>query len=196
MIVPEELQIVEYPHPALRWKSRPVTRIDANLRKIVERMFDLMYEHKGVGLAANQVGLPYRLFVINPAGEKGDTEWELVLINPEITSRRGTVEGEEGCLSVPEVYGDVARSEEIVVDAFDLKGQGFELTLKDFPARVVQHEYDHIDGVMFFDKLTEASKKEVLPQVEQFVNYYRSGQEKGEIASDAEVQKQLKAIEP
>ena len=95
---------------------------------------------------------------------------------------------------MPEVYGDVARSEEIVVDAFDLKGQGFELTLKDFPARVVQHEYDHIEGIMFFDKLTEASKREVLPQVEQFVNYYRSGQEKGEIPSDTEVQKQLKDI--
>ncbi|QDU81516.1 Peptide deformylase [Polystyrenella longa] len=196
MIVPEELQVVEYPHPALRWKSKPVTRIDTHLKKIVERMFELMYEHKGVGLAANQVGLPYRVFVINPSGEPDNKEWEMVLINPEITSRKGSAEGEEGCLSVPEVYGDVSRSEEIVVDAFDLKGEGFELSLKEFPARVVQHEYDHIDGIMFFDKLTEASKKDVLPQVEQFVNYYRTGQEKGEIPSDDDINKRLKEIEP
>lgn len=196
MINPAELDVVEYPHPALRWKSKPITRIDAQLKSIVERMFALMYEHKGVGLAANQVGLPYRLFVINPAGDPEDKESEIAFINPEITSRKGEEVGEEGCLSLPDVYGDVKRSTEIVVDAFDLAGKNFEFNLKDFAARVVQHEFDHIEGTMFIDKVTESCKPNVMAQVEQFVKYFRSQQEKEVIPPDQELEKQLKAMEP
>src|SRR5262245_40675031 len=143
------MRVVQYPHPALRWKSKPITQINAELRGIVRRMFELMYEHKGIGLAANQVALPYRLFVANISGDAEHADEEHVFINPEILSRQGTVEAEEGCLSLPALYGQVRRSENVVVSAFDLDGNEFEMTLEDLPARVIQHETDHLDGVLF-----------------------------------------------
>ena len=141
------MNIVYYPHPALRWKSKPITEINAALREIVREMFDVMYEARGVGLAANQVGLPLRLFIVNTSAESGEKDGEedeeLVFINPEITHRKGSVEGEEGCLSLPELYGQVRRAEEIVVEAFDLQGREFSMTLTELAGRVVQHETDH-----------------------------------------------------
>ena len=99
------LEIVLHPHPALRWKSKDVARIDAGLRVMVEQMFELMYASRGIGLAANQVGLPYRLFVINAAGDKDEKDQELVFINPQITRKNGSETDEEGCLSLPDVFG-------------------------------------------------------------------------------------------
>ena len=116
------MEIVKYPHPALAWKSTPVTKINADLRNIVEEMFELMYEARGIGLAGNQVALPWRLFVINPTGDPEEKDAEMVFINPEIVSRSGSEEAEEGCLSLPDVFGDVRRAEKIVVEAFDLQG--------------------------------------------------------------------------
>jgi peptide deformylase len=110
-----ELKIVYHPHPALRWKSKDVTRIDAQLKDWVEQMFDLMYEARGIGLAANQVALPYRLFVINPSGDPDQADLEQVFINPQIIKRNGSYDAEEGCLSLPEVYAPVTRAEKIVV---------------------------------------------------------------------------------
>lgn len=150
------LEIVLHPHPALRWKSKDVARIDAGLRVMVEQMFELMYASRGIGLAANQVGLPYRLFVINAAGDKDEKDQELVFINPQITRKNGSETDEEGCLSLPDVFGPVTRATKIIVDAFDLNGQQFELTLEDLPARVVQHEYDHVEGIMFTDRVASA----------------------------------------
>ena len=105
------LQIVHYPHPALSWKSKDVTKIDAQLKAWVGEMFALMYEARGIGLAANQVALPYRLFVINPTGDREQSEFEQVFINPEIVRRNGSEVAEEGCLSLPEVFGPVTRAE-------------------------------------------------------------------------------------
>ena len=90
-----KLEIVNYPHPALRWKSREVTKIDAELREMVEQMFDLMYAARGIGLAANQVALPYRLFVTNPTGKPEEKDQEMVFINPQISRRKGSEEDEE-----------------------------------------------------------------------------------------------------
>lgn len=190
------MEIVLYPHPALRWKSKPITQIDADLRRTVAEMFELMYEANGVGLAANQVGLPYRLFIANPSGEQDEKDQEFVFINPEITSRKGTVEGEEGCLSLPELYGPVRRAKSIVVDAFDLSGNSFALELDELPSRVVQHENDHIDGVMFIDRMTDAAKRERAARIEEFEEVFRSQQSTREIPSDDELLKQLKALEP
>lgn len=134
-------------------KSKGFFRIDAGVGTMVEQMFELMYEARGIGLAANQVGLPYRLFVINPTGDKEEKDQEFVFINPQITKKKGSETDEEGCLSLPEIYGPVTRATKIVVDAFDLDGQQFELELEDLPARVVQHEYDHVEGVMFTDRV-------------------------------------------
>ncbi len=97
------LQIIQYPHPTLRHRSKPLRRVDAELRKIVAEMFELMYEHEGVGLAANQVDLPYRLFVVNPEGKADAGESEGVFINPVLSHGRGLEEDEEGCLSIPGV---------------------------------------------------------------------------------------------
>ena len=155
------LSIVHYPHPALRTKSNPVTAIDNRLRQTVREMFELMYAANGIGLAANQVGLPWRLFVINPTGDAEQTGEEHVFLNPEIIKRRGSMEGEEGCLSLPELYGPVRRAAEITIEAFDLRGQPFRMDLEDFPARVVQHEYDHIDGILFVDRMDRPAARGV-----------------------------------
>jgi peptide deformylase len=190
-----QLSIVNHPHPALRWKSRDVTRIDAQLKSWVGQMFDLMYEARGIGLAANQVALPYRLFVINPSGDKEESELEQVFINPQIIKRNGSESAEEGCLSLPEVYGPVTRAERIVVEAFDLSGQGFEMDLTGMPARVVQHEYDHLDGVMFPDRMDVADLTEIQPLLEDLEKQLRQQQADGSLASDAELKAELQRLQ-
>ena len=190
------MKIVYYPHPALRWKSKPIVEINAELRETVREMFNLMYEARGVGLAANQVGLPFRLFIVNATAEPEETEQELVFINPEITQRKGSIEGEEGCLSLPELYGQVRRAEEIVVEAFDLEGREFSMTLTELAGRVVQHETDHLDGVMFTDRLSESAQREVEGRLDDFESQLRRQQADGEIPSDDEIKRQLKAMEP
>ena len=122
--------------------------------KIVAEMFDLMYAAKGVGLAANQVDLPYRLFVINLDCDPGATEKEFVFINPVLRSHKGIAEAEEGCLSLPGLYGDVRRPEHVVLNAYNLPGQEVTLELDGLFARAVQHEVDHLDGVLFIDRLS------------------------------------------
>ena len=116
------LRVLKYPHPALRHKSKPLRRVDTELKNTVREMFDLMYENKGIGLAANQVDLPYRFFILNTEGdpEKGE---EYVFINPVIIKRSGTAEADEGCLSFPEIYAPVKRSAKIVIAAYDLDGK-------------------------------------------------------------------------
>jgi peptide deformylase len=189
------MDIVHYPHPALRWKSRPVTEINADLRAIVRRMFELMYEHKGIGLAANQVGLPLRLFVINLTGEVSEKDEEIVFINPEIIRRKGTETGEEGCLSLPKLYGDVRRAEKIVVEAFDLEGQGFEVSVDELAARAIQHESDHLDGILFPDRMTDTAKKELLPAMSDFEALFQRQLEIGTLPPIEAIQQQLKAWE-
>ena len=190
------MQIVHYPHPALRWKSQPITEINAALRSTVRQMFDLMYESRGIGLAANQVALPYRLFVVNVSGDPEEKDEEFVFINPEIVRRKGNAEDEEGCLSLPELYGPVRRPEEIVVEAFDLDGHGFEMTLDDLPARAIQHEFDHLDGVLFIDRLTEAARRERQARIDEFEAVFRRQQASGELPSDDDLRRQLKSLEP
>lgn len=166
--------------------------INADLRRTVQEMFELMYEANGVGLAANQVALPLRLFVMNPLADPEQPDQEFVFINPEIVRRKGSEEGEEGCLSLPGLYGPVCRAEQIVVEAFDLKGQGFQMELSELPGRVVQHEYDHIDGVLFIDRMTEAARQEVEEQVEEFETAFRQGQQEGRWQPDAELERALR----
>jgi peptide deformylase len=188
------MDIVHYPHPVLRFKSSEVTRIDEPFRAVVREMFELMYKANGIGLAANQVGLPLRFFVFNAAGERGEQGEELSLINPVIRNRRGGEVGEEGCLSLPGLYGDVRRAEEIVVEAFDLAGQPIRATLTGLPARVVQHEYDHLDGVLFVDRISDEQKVNLTPKLEEFEHDYQSRQKLGEFAADEEIVKQLKRV--
>lgn len=190
------MEIVYYPHPALRWKSKPVKHINAELRSIVRDMLELMYEFDGIGLAANQVALPLRVFVVNPTGDAEQRDEERVFINPEITRRKGSTEGEEGCLSLPEVFGPVRRSEAIVVEAFDLQGREFQLPLSELTARVVQHEYDHLDGILFPDRMTETARREIEEQLSEFETAFRRRQDAGLAPSDEDIRDRLRKLEP
>lgn len=182
-IVPMDLSIIPYPHPTLRFKSKPIRRVDKQLRDFAAQMLDLMYQHEGVGLAANQVDLPIRMFVVNPSGARGDGE-EMVLINPELQLPKGTETMREGCLSLPGVNGEVKRPKSIRLSAFDLSGNPIERNVDDFLARVLQHENDHLNGVMFFDRMSEEANREIEDQIDELVTDFRSKQESGSVASD------------
>ncbi|KAK4712588.1 hypothetical protein R3W88_007101 [Solanum pinnatisectum] len=149
------LKIVEYPDPILRAKNKRIAKFDANLKKLVDEMFDIMYKTDGIGLSAPQVGMNVQLMVFNAAGERGEGE-EIVLVNPHVSrySRR-IIPYEEGCLSFPMIYGDVERPDSVKVDAQDINGARFGISLSALPARVFQHEFDHLQGVLFFDKMTD-----------------------------------------
>jgi peptide deformylase len=182
------LSIVHYPHPTLRYRSKTVQRVDKDLKEIVARMFDLMYEHSGVGLAANQIDLPLRIFVANPTGKRGEGE-ELVCINPELNFPKGSESDREGCLSLPGIYGDVKRPAQIQLSAYDLAGNPIERKLDGFFARVVQHEKDHLDGVFFFDRMSDDHRGELINELEELESAYRAGQASGVIPADEEIVK-------
>jgi peptide deformylase len=148
---PEELRIIHYPDPILRTKAQPVARITDEVRAVALRMIDLMHEAPGVGLAAPQVGLPWRLFVANPTGEPGD---DRVYINPVLSSPSAeTDDHEEGCLSLPEILADIRRPKGITLDALDLDGNPLHDATDEFLARIWQHETDHLDGVLIIDRM-------------------------------------------
>ena len=188
------LELVEYPHPALLRRARPLTRIDAAVCAAVARMFDIMYEAQGIGLAANQVALPYRLFVVNTAGRRGDGE-ELVFVNPTLSRPRGTAVQEEGCLSLPGVRMDVRRPERVVVDAWSLAGEPIHMDLDGLLARVVQHEFDHLEGRLFTDRLPEAAALEVRRELETFRETFAGRQSRGEFPGDAALVAELDRLE-
>ena len=184
------MQILTYPHYTLRYKSQPLTRVDAALRKLVAEMFDLMYEANGVGLAGNQVDLPLRLFVVNMAAEPGEGE-ELVFINPVLSQPKGNEEGDEGCLSLPGLYGKVVRAKQIHVQAYNLRGEEFNADLDGLFARVVQHENDHLDGVLFTDRMTTAGKLAIRESLEEFELEQKSLRDLGQLESDQEIEQHL-----
>jgi peptide deformylase len=164
------VRIVKYPHPALRHTAKPLRRVDGELRRLAAEMLDLMYQHKGIGLAANQVELPYRLLVLNPSGDEATKDQEWVFINPVITKRNGTIEAEEGCLSFPGIYAPVRRSEKITIAAYNLAGEEVHCDLSGLPSRAAQHEYDHLDGILYIDRLSPSgllSVKEALAELER-----------------------------
>ncbi len=188
------MQIVTYPHPTLRHKSQPIKRVDANLRKMVSQMFELMYEARGVGLAANQVDFPFRLFVANLQSDPEEGE-ELVFINPVISRTKGLEEKEEGCLSLPELYGPVKRPETVLVTAYTLRGEEIEAKLSGFAARVVQHETDHLDGVMFIDRLSETEAMAARETIEEFELTFSGRRQRQEIPSDNDILQRLLDLE-
>lgn len=153
----EKDRILTYPDPRLREKAAPVMEITPELRARVEAMFPLMDEAKGIGLAAPQIGWSVRLFVVNVSGNDQDG---LALINPEIVEQGGgSWLLEEGCLSLPGIHGKVKRNKRIVVHAQDLDGNEIELEADGMVARCILHEYDHLDGILFIDRLSPAKKQ-------------------------------------
>ena len=147
-------RIVKYGNPILEKSADPITEFDTpDLHELVSSMFETMYAHKGVGLAAPQIGLSQRLTVIDcSAGE--DEQQKVVLINPEIIDKVGAQVGEEGCLSIPGFREDVKRAKTAVVRAQNVKGETFELTGEDLLARAIQHETDHLNGILFLSHLS------------------------------------------
>jgi len=190
-----KLELVHYPHPTLRHVSKDLKRVDSELHDMVTQMFELMYEHEGVGLAANQVDLPYRLFVTNPSGDRDNPEAEQVFINPVLRAGKGQTEAEEGCLSIPGVLGPVVRQEKITVEAYDLTGEAFCGEMEGLFARVVQHEVDHLDGKLFIDRLAPGQAAELREALEEFEIDYHSKRECGELPSDEVIAQRLAELE-
>lgn len=189
------MRIIHYPHPTLRHVSKPLRTVDAELRRNVAEMLDLMYQADGIGLAANQVDLPYRLFVLNTTGDATQKEQELVFINPVITARKGMAEAEEGCLSLPGLYADVKRPEKITVSAYNLSGQEMRLELDGLPARAVQHEVDHLDGVLFIDRLSPTQQMAIRELVDEFEIRFAGARERREVPTDQDIASRLAELE-
>jgi len=151
--------ILTYPDPKLRRIAEPLEEVTDDVRERVLAMFPLMYEAKGIGLAAPQLGWNTRLFVVNVSGQPED---ELVLINPKILEKSGGMWTlEEGCLSLPGINGKVSREKKVVVEAEDLDGNVFEVEAEGMVGRCILHEYDHLDGVLFIDRLSAAKKMSI-----------------------------------
>jgi peptide deformylase len=185
------LQIISYPHPTLRYKSKPLRRVDAELRGMIRQMFDLMYAAKGIGLAANQVDLPLRFFIVNLEAKPGAGE-ELVFLNPVISlPRGGSEEAEEGCLSLPGLYGQVVRPKQVRINAYSLDGKEFQADATGLFARCVQHELDHLDGVMFPDRMSPTARADIAEDLAVFEAEFASRRETGGVPNDDEIAKKL-----
>jgi peptide deformylase len=147
------LKIVKYPDPVLSRPGEPVSEFNAELRKLIDDMFETTYAEKGIGLAAPQVGVSKRLTVIDLSSGKNPKD-KLVLINPEIISSDGRVYEEEGCLSFPDIREKVVRKAQVRIRAQDEKGKWFEMDGDDLLARCMQHEIDHLDGMLFIFRMS------------------------------------------
>jgi peptide deformylase len=169
----------------------PIARVDGELAAVINRMFELMYQHKGVGLAANQVNLPLRVFVANPSGHKDEGE-EYVFINPIISRQKGSEEAEEGCLSLPGIAAPIKRSKSLHVSAYDIQGREIEMDCEGFLARIIQHETDHLDGVLLIDRVSESEQRSLDNDVNTLVVDFESQQRTGSIPSSEELQEELK----
>jgi peptide deformylase len=166
------LKVARMGHPVLRRPARPLDRSDLRdpaVQKFIDDMIDTMHEYHGVGLAAPQVHEGLRLFVAMLDDEPGEDSEALVIVNPTIAANgSGIEEGWEGCLSIPDIRGRVPRHTDITVKALDRTGRPIELRLRGFPARVAQHETDHLDGILFFDRMTSMQSLTFLEEFSRF----------------------------
>jgi peptide deformylase len=174
------LPVVKYGNPVLRQKGVRIEKITPEIKQLIADMFETMYATKGIGLAAQQVGKAVQLTVLDlrgvtdrPStleleGKPADLEklMPLVLINPEIKPLNDPVLGPEGCLSFPELYGDVLRPESVEVKALDAKGKPIEFRCGGLLARAAQHETDHLNGILFIDRMDRKSKNEIREELE------------------------------
>ena len=166
------LKVARMGHPVLRERARPLEKSDvrsAVVQKLIDDMIDTMHEYHGVGLAAPQVHEGLRLFVALLDEDPDAKSEAVVIVNPEIVPNGSAMEeGWEGCLSIPDIRGMVPRYTDIMVRALDRSGRPIELTLKNFPARVAQHETDHLDGVLFFDRMKSFESLTFLDEYSRF----------------------------
>lgn len=153
------LNVVYFPDPPLSETSAPVERFDTKLQRLADDMLETMGEYEGVGLAAPQVGVLKRMFVLR--APEGDP---MCLVNPEILDSEGSEEGEEGCLSMPTIYAQVNRATWIHVKAFDVRGAPLDFEATDFVARIIQHEVDHLNGILFPERLDIITRQAKLAE--------------------------------
>ena len=175
------LSVVKYGSPVLRRKGARIDTITPEIETLIEDMFDTMHAARGVGLAAQQIGKALQLTVIDVTGiedrpstlelngKTADVEafMPLVLINPEVRPVGAPVSGPEGCLSFPEIYSDITRPESVDVTALDRRGNNIQFRCGGLLARAVQHETDHLNGILFIDRMTREDKEELKPELEK-----------------------------
>jgi peptide deformylase len=171
--MPEPLRIINWPDPLLKKPSARIQSIDGAVRELSAQMLEMMREAHGVGLAAPQVSRNIRMFVMNPTGEPGDDK---VIINPILLEADGNAEDEEGCLSLPDIRVQVVRSTKITVSGQDLDGKPVEMELVDFPARVWQHEFDHLNGTMIIDRMGPVARMALKRKLKELEEAYEQEQ--------------------
>lgn len=167
----EALKIILYPDPRLKKSNATVVEFDESLRQLAVDMFRLMREAHGVGLAAPQVGKNLRMFVANPSGEVGDDH---VYVNPSLSDPDDEDEAEEGCLSLPDIHVKVFRNKRVRIRAQDLEGTPFEQIGTGFPARVWQHEFDHLNGILLTDRMGPVSKMANRKKLKELEENFRA----------------------
>jgi peptide deformylase len=166
------LSIRKYPEPILRKKAKEITKIRKKTLTLIANMLETMYSAKGLGLAATQVGVLQRIIVVDttPADEKNKPDKanhkSIVLINPKILSQEGENISEEGCLSFPNIIGKVNRAAQIIVSGMNVAGERIEMKAGGLPARIIQHEIDHLDGILFIDRMDKETRKSIKNQLE------------------------------
>lgn len=165
------MKIVTYPDPILMRKAVPIEEIDNKIYEIAQKMLDTMYDACGIGLAAPQIGLSKRLVVMDATGQKTG---ERVFINPQIIEERGETVEEEGCLSFPGVMGKVKRSPYVTITAYNLEGKKLEIKVEGLLSRVWQHEIDHINGRLFIEMMTPASRIANQQKIKEFELAYQN----------------------
>ena len=158
------LEILKYPDKRLRTVAKAVENVNSEIKKQVKDMFETMYDAPGIGLAATQVNFHQRLIVVDVSEECNEP---ICLINPEIIEKNGEIEWEEGCLSVPNYYESVKRANEIKVSALNELGQSFELEASEMLAVCIQHEMDHLNGILFVDHLSKLKQKRLKKKAEK-----------------------------
>src|SRR6516164_2979043 len=186
------LDIVKYGHPVLRQKGARIEHINAEIKKLAADMLETMHTNKGVGLAAQQIGRALQLTVLDVRDVKERPSWleldgqptevndfmPLILINPEIKPLGEVVVGGEGCLSFPEIFGDIPRPESVDVKALNEKGRPVEFRCGGLLARAIQHEVDHLNGILFIDRMDKATRDELRPQLETLQAATKAGLQK------------------
>ncbi len=180
------MKIVNYPHPALRAMCKPVMNIDKDVRLTAGAMLDLMYEREGLGLAAPQVTLDMRLIVMNFEGEPERKDLEVVAINPVIVESKGIEKDREGCLSFPGLYQDIRRAKAVKVQYYDLDGKLNEMTCSELAARIWQHEIDHLNGVLFIDKMGPLQRYGSRKDIQTLMADFETDKKKGNLPPDLE----------
>ena len=187
------LRVLKYPHPALRHKSKPLCRVDGELKNIVREMFDLMYEHKGIGLAANQVNLPYRFFILNPEGEPKRARSTSLSIR-----RSSNAADRRGRRRLLEFSRNLRPGKTIGKDrplGLQPRRGGTELRVTGLLGRATQHEYDHLDGVLFIDRLTPTGLLSVKQALVDLEREFQGDRQRGVIPDDQQIASRLAELE-